>query len=1339
MADITLGAISGNISETNGTGTFTVKLANTQPTNDVKLNITSSDVNIATVDQNVLIFTNSNWNTNQTVTVRGVPNNLATGDKTVTLTVSVDDAYSDNNYDNVADKTVSATIVDDDDQGITIVQSGGSTTVTEAGGTDSFTVVLNGQPASPVELSVTSADTGEVIVDQPNLIFTPTNWNTPQTITVTGVNDDIDDGNVSTNITIAYKSGDTNFSSVSSTVAVTTNDDSDAAGFTLSKSTATVTEAQTSDTFTVVLNAQPTANVAFVVAAADATEVAVSPAALTFTTANWDTPQTVTVTGVVDNIVDNNINSNVTVTIDTNASNTPDATYRSLSSPNNQKTVAVTNTNTDVAGFTLSKTTSEISEAGGTDTFTIVLNAKPAGNVQIDVVSGDTGEVTVSSSAFTFTTANWDTPQTVTITGQNDNIDADRTATITVSVDKAQTQDFYDNVAAQTVAVTLTDDDAVGITVTQSGGSTTVSEAGTTDTFTVVLNSQPTSNVVIGLRSVNQSEVFIVGATGHSSNIIQKKLTFTTGNWDTPQTVTVQGATQNDPLEGDKTINVIVSVVDAESDSTFSSVTDVTVGVTMTDISPDLTVTEEGNSNPLTALTVTEAAGGSKTNTFDIVLTKQPTSDVKFNAVSSHTGVAIVKTPSDGVLTFTNGNWNSAQTITIEGLDDDTDVNRTANITISVDKPNSDAKFLLITDKTVAVTLTDNDTAGITVTESDGGTSVTEAGSTDTFTVVLDSQPATKDVILNVTSADTGEVTVSPAKLTFTRANWNAAQTVTVTGVNDDIVDGSVTTNVTIAVVDAESDSTFLSVANKTVTVTTTDDDTAGFTIVGTPSVSKSGTTDTYTVVLNKAPLTDVVISNTSAAAGKVTVTTDPVGGNLTFTSSNWNTPQVVTVTGVSDTSLNLTDQTVNVTVAVVDASSADAFDSVADQTVAVTLVENKSPIIVSANTLSVNEGSTGPFTVKLGAQPASDVVLAIASDTATVATVNPTTLTFTNGNWDSTQNITVTGVNNDTLVNGSATITISVNDGSSNDAFDPAPDKTVVVTVVNNDTAGFTLSETTQTVNEAGTTDTFNVKLNARPVSGKNVVLNVVSLDTSEVTVSPATLTFTNSGAGIWSTNQPVTVTAVNDTKGDGSTLTNVVVSVNKDGISRDTNFDDVASKTVAVTAEDNEYDFIVSTNRIGVTQDKGSTTSFNVKLTRQPASNVVISTTSENTNRITVSPATLTFTNAGNNWSTAQTVTVTVPSDLTSGTDKIPFNITLSVVDASSDNNFDNASDKIVIATMSFRPPERRVNRDIIPTTANSSGLRLLLDNNRYSKSGSSIGRVGGTSLSSRASRRR
>ena len=48
------------------------------------------------------------------------------------------------------------------------------------------------------------------------------------------------------------------------------------------------------------------------------------------------------------------------------------------------------------------------------------------------------------------------------------------------------------------------------------------------------------------------------------------------------------------------------------------------------------------------------------------------------------------------------------------------------------------------------------------------------------------------DVVLTVTSGDTGEATVAPATLTFTTANWNSPQTVTVTGVDDAVVDGPV-------------------------------------------------------------------------------------------------------------------------------------------------------------------------------------------------------------------------------------------------------------------------------------------------------------------------------------------------------------------------------------------------------------------------------------------------------------------------------------------------------------------------------------------------------------------
>ena len=63
-----------------------------------------------------------------------------------------------------------------------------------------------------------------------------------------------------------------------------------------------------------------------------------------------------------------------------------------------------------------------------------------------------------------------------------------------------------------------------------------------------------------------------------------------------------------------------------------------------------------------------------------------------------------------------------------------------------------------------------DDAAGFTITEIGGGsTSVNESGTTDTFTVVLDSQPLT-NVVLTVASSNTGEATVSPATLTFTSA-----------------------------------------------------------------------------------------------------------------------------------------------------------------------------------------------------------------------------------------------------------------------------------------------------------------------------------------------------------------------------------------------------------------------------------------------------------------------------------------------------------------------------------------------------------------------------------------
>ncbi|MGH2829787.1 MAG: choice-of-anchor D domain-containing protein, partial [Actinomycetota bacterium] len=74
------------------------------------------------------------------------------------------------------------------------------------------------------------------------------------------------------------------------------------------------------------------------------------------------------------------------------------------------------------------------------------------------------------------------------------------------------------------------------------------------------------------------------------------------------------------------------------------------------------------------------------------------------------------------------------------------------------------------------------DAAGVTVSHTGGSTQVFEGGATDTYTIVLNSQPTAS---VTVTPAHAGgQVTLSGA-VTFTTVNWNVPQSVTVTAVND--------------------------------------------------------------------------------------------------------------------------------------------------------------------------------------------------------------------------------------------------------------------------------------------------------------------------------------------------------------------------------------------------------------------------------------------------------------------------------------------------------------------------------------------------------------------------
>lgn len=194
--------------------------------------------------------------------------------------------------------------VNHDKPGILVFPASGLIT-TEDGGTATFSVVLSHQPSADVVIGLASSDESEGGVSPAAVTFTSTDWATPKPVTVTGVADDLADGDVAYRIiTAPAVSADLQYHGRDPTDVSVTNQD------TLIRVSPTsglvTTEAGGTATFTLVLTRQPTANVTVGLASSDASEGTVSPATVTFTPANWAAPQTATVTGVDDALADGN-------------------------------------------------------------------------------------------------------------------------------------------------------------------------------------------------------------------------------------------------------------------------------------------------------------------------------------------------------------------------------------------------------------------------------------------------------------------------------------------------------------------------------------------------------------------------------------------------------------------------------------------------------------------------------------------------------------------------------------------------------------------------------------------------------------------------------------------------------------------------------------------------------------------------------------------------------------------------------------------------------------------------------------------------------------------------
>ena len=1053
--------------------------------------------------------------------------------------------------------------------------------VTEDAGSAQLTLELSEVLSDPVTVDWATSDGtaaagSDYTAGDGTVNFAPNE--TRKTIDIAITDDALDESDETFTVTLSNPSNTELGTAKTATVTIA---DNDVRGVAISPTTLTITEGA-GKTYEVVLNTQPTGDVTVTPSLAtgsDADVTLASSAALTFTSLNWDTVQTVTVNAAEDNDAAPGV-----ATIEHAVAG---ADYAGVTASD----VTVTIADNDVRGVAISPTTLTITE-GASKTYEVVLNTQPTGDVTVtpSLATGSDADVTLaSSSAFTFTSLNWNVAQEVTVNVAEDNDAAPGVATIEHAVAGAD----YAGVTASDVTVTIADNDVRGVAISPT--TLTITE-GAGKTYEVVLNTQPTGDVTVTPSLATGSDADVTLASSAA-------LTFTSLNWDTVQTVTVNAAEDNDAAPGVATIEHAV----AGADYAGVTASDVTVTIADNDV--------RGVAISPTTLTITEGAS----KTYEVVLNTQPTGDVTVTPSLATGSDADVTLASSSAFTFTSLNWNVAQRVTVNVAEDNDAAPGVATIEHAV----AGADYAGVTASDVTVTEADNDVRGVAI--SPTTLTITE-GAGKTYEVVLNTQP-TGDVTVTpslATGSDADVTLASSAALTFTSLNWNTAQRVTVNAAEDnDALNGEATIEHAVAGAD------YAGVTASDVTVTEADNDVRGVAISPTTLTIAKGASKTYEVVLNTQPTGDVTVTPSLATGSDADVTLASSSA-LTFTMLNWNVAQRVTVNAAEDNDAAPGVATIEHAVAGADYAGVTASD------VTVTEADNDNAaagVTVTPTALTVAEGSSATYTVVLDTEPSADVTIAVsfAAGSDVDITVDKTSLTFTTDNWDAAQEITVSAAEDDDATDGTATIAHTASGGG----YGGVSVSSITATEADNDAAGVTVTPTALSVPE-GSNARYTVALDARPSADVTISLSFASGSDADITVDKTLLTFTMDN---WSTAQEITVSAAEDDDATDGTAT-IAHTASGGG------YGGVSVSSITATEADNDAAGVTVTPT-ALSVPEGSNARYAVVLDTQPSEDVTIAVSfaSGSDADITVDKTSLTFT--PDNWSTAQEITVSAAED--------------------------------------------------------------------------------------------
>ena len=449
-----------------------------------------------------------------------------------------------------------------------------------------------------------------------------------------------------------------------------------------------------------------------------------------------------------------------------------DRTYRftltATDEDNNTATSATTTiTITDVidtARLTLEPTSPTVSENAGTATVTVTLDNQMQSGFTVTASTADDPsatatadeDYTVVSQILTFAGTSGEI-QTFTVDIIDDTV-AEGDETLTVFLTTLEGAALVVDITG-IVQITITDDDRAALTIAP----VTVDESEGAAIVTVSLgNTAVQGSFTVDASTVAETDPGTATAGEDYTAVMGQTLTFS-GAANETETFTV--TIIDDAVdEDDETLTVSLGNLDD---------TEVAVDITATGM---VTITDEADIAGLTlSETVLTVAEGSTTRTYTVVLNTEPSDMV---LVSINQDGEVTTNPTS--LEFTPGDWNTAQMVTLDAAEDadathdDTTLTHTAT--------GAATEYVGLTAE-LTVTVTDNDTAGLTLTPAATTRTVAEGSTNETYTVALTSAPSST-VTVSITP-QTGEVTTAPASLDFDDSNWSTPQTVTLTALED--------------------------------------------------------------------------------------------------------------------------------------------------------------------------------------------------------------------------------------------------------------------------------------------------------------------------------------------------------------------------------------------------------------------------------------------------------------------------------------------------------------------------------------------------------------------------